>query len=49
MAGTQFDPEVVEAFVAEVARQDAVQPGEREPIDAPLQLVADRVRALLET
>jgi diguanylate cyclase (GGDEF)-like protein len=48
MAGTQFDPEIVEAFVAEVARHDAAEPGEREPIDAPLQLVADRVRALLE-
>jgi diguanylate cyclase (GGDEF)-like protein len=45
MAGTQFDPEIVEAFVAEVARHDA---GDREPIDAPLQIVADRVRALLE-
>ena len=48
MAGTQFDPSVVETFVAEVARHDAAEPGAREPIDAPLRIVADRVRALLE-
>ena len=47
-AGTQFDPEVVAAFVAEVARDDAPAPAEeRETIDLPLQEVADRVRTLL--
>jgi diguanylate cyclase (GGDEF)-like protein/putative nucleotidyltransferase with HDIG domain len=45
-AGTQFDPEVVEAFLAELACSEArAQRGEDD--DAPLTLVADRVRGLL--
>src|SRR4051812_15583244 len=47
MAGTQFDPDVVAAFVAEVERHDAPAPGEREPIDPPLQVGAHRVRTPL--
>ena len=48
MAGTQFDPEVVAAFVAEVASATTRRPpSERETIDLPLQEVADRVRTLL--
>jgi diguanylate cyclase (GGDEF)-like protein len=47
MAGTQFDPEIVEAFIAEVVRADAPAVTGREPIDRPLQIVADRVRTLL--
>jgi hypothetical protein len=51
MAGTQFDPEVVEAFVAEICCRAKVGggAGEREPIEQPLQLVADRVRTLLSS
>jgi diguanylate cyclase (GGDEF)-like protein len=51
MAGTQFDPEIVEAFVAEICCRAKVGggAGEREPIEQPLQLVADRVRTLLSS
>jgi HD-GYP domain-containing protein (c-di-GMP phosphodiesterase class II) len=46
-AGTQFDPEVVAAFLDAIATRDVVAAPEREPIDAPIQLAADRVRTLL--
>jgi HD-GYP domain-containing protein (c-di-GMP phosphodiesterase class II) len=45
-AGTQFDPDVVAAFLDAIATRDAGAP-EREPIDAPIQLAAHRVRTLL--
>jgi HD-GYP domain-containing protein (c-di-GMP phosphodiesterase class II) len=45
-AGTQFDPEVVSAVIAELERRDAGPPSS--PADAPVQLVAERVRVLLE-
>ena len=46
MAGSQFDPEVVEVFIAEIEmRSPAVVDGDG--VGAPLQLVADRVRTLL--
>jgi diguanylate cyclase (GGDEF)-like protein/putative nucleotidyltransferase with HDIG domain len=47
MSGTQFDPEVVEAFVAELARRATIGADEREPIDGSVRVVADRVRTLL--
>jgi HD-GYP domain-containing protein (c-di-GMP phosphodiesterase class II) len=46
-AGTQFDPEVVEAFLAELAQREGPSATSGEPIDAPLQVVADHVRTLL--
>ena len=42
-AGTQFDPEVVEAFLVAFATSAP----EREPIDGPIRLAAHRVRTLL--
>jgi hypothetical protein len=46
VAGSQFDPEVVDAFFAEIAKLTAPEP-ERDGVDAPVQIVADRVRTLL--
>jgi HD-GYP domain-containing protein (c-di-GMP phosphodiesterase class II) len=46
VAGSQFDPEVVDAFVAEIAKLTAPEP-EQDDIDAPVQILADRVRTLL--
>ena len=46
MAGTQFDPEVVDAFIGEIAKRERVEIDARE-IDAPIHDVADRVRTLL--
>ena len=42
-AGTQFDPEVVDAFLVAFATSAP----EREPIDGPIRLAAHRVRTLL--
>jgi HD-GYP domain-containing protein (c-di-GMP phosphodiesterase class II) len=44
MAGRQFDPEVVEAFLLEFDRVDA---NAADPIAAPAHAIADRVRSLL--
>jgi diguanylate cyclase (GGDEF)-like protein len=46
VAGSQFDPEVVDAFIAEIAKLAAPEP-EQDGIDAPVQVLADRVRTLL--
>src|SRR4051794_20780568 len=46
-AGTQFDPEVVDAFLDAIATRDTPAAPDREPIDAPIQLAAHRVRTLL--
>ena len=46
-AGTQFDPEVVEAFIREINGRSTLQPTVSEPTDLPLQALADRVRHLL--
>jgi diguanylate cyclase (GGDEF)-like protein len=46
-AGTQFDPAVVDAFLDAIATRDLLGAPEREPIDAPIQLAAHRVRTLL--
>jgi diguanylate cyclase (GGDEF)-like protein len=46
-AGTQFDPEVVEAFLEELDHRRSIDTTEREHADAPLQVVAHRVRTLL--
>jgi HD-GYP domain-containing protein (c-di-GMP phosphodiesterase class II) len=46
MAGSQFDPHVVAAFIAEVAARAAAAPDE-DGIEAPVQVLADRVRTLL--
>jgi hypothetical protein len=48
MAGTQFDPRVVAAFVAEVAERAAAAP-DPDSVEAPVQVLADRVRTLLES
>ncbi len=45
-SGTQFDPEVIDAFVAEIEKRDGTG-SEREQVEAPIQAVADRVRTLL--
>ncbi len=45
-AGTQFDPEVVDAFLAELDQRGGPEPA-GQAVDAPLQVVAARVRALL--
>jgi two-component system cell cycle response regulator len=45
-AGTQFDPEVVEAFLEELDHHRGIAT-DGEHTDAPLQVVAHRVRALL--
>ena len=49
MAGTQFDPEVVAAFVGEIERRAAEEQDALGQDDAPLRAVAERVRALLAT
>jgi HD-GYP domain-containing protein (c-di-GMP phosphodiesterase class II) len=46
-AGTQFDPAVVDAFLDAIPTHDPLGAPEREPIDAPIQLAAHRVRTLL--
>jgi diguanylate cyclase (GGDEF)-like protein len=46
MSGTQFDPEVVDAFVLEAEERGAPEPVEHER-EAPVRLVAQRVRTLL--
>jgi diguanylate cyclase (GGDEF)-like protein len=46
-AGTQFDPEVVDAFILEVEGRNAVAAETFEEIDAPVQALAARVRTLL--
>jgi HD-GYP domain-containing protein (c-di-GMP phosphodiesterase class II) len=46
-AGTQFDPEVVEIFIDEIARRDAVRPADDELADPSLQALAEHVRTLL--
>ena len=46
-AGTQFDPEVVDAFIREIDRRNTSQPSASEQIDPPLQALADHVRHLL--
>jgi diguanylate cyclase (GGDEF)-like protein len=46
MSGTQFDPDVVDAFVGELAdRAPAAAPADQ--IDRPVKVVAERVRSLL--
>jgi hypothetical protein len=47
MAGTQFDPVGVEAFLAEIDVPRAAAAGGGGQIDPPLEAVADRVRTLL--
>ena len=47
MAGSQFDPQVVEVFIAEVAMRSPAAVLDADEVGAPLQLVADRVRTLL--
>jgi diguanylate cyclase (GGDEF)-like protein len=44
-AGTQFDPEVVDAFIAVIEKPGA--PGTAPAPDEPVQVVAERVRTLL--
>ena len=46
-AGTQFDPQVVHAFLDELHRRDTSVATALEDTNAPLQAVAQRVRALL--
>jgi hypothetical protein len=48
MAGSQFDPQVVAAFIAEIAERAAAAPDPGD-IEAPVQVLADRVRTLLES
>jgi diguanylate cyclase (GGDEF)-like protein len=48
MAGSQFDPRVVGAFIAEIVERAAAAPNP-DDIDAPVQVLADRVRTLLES
>ena len=47
MAGSQFDPQVVAAFIAEVAKRAAPAPEAQDDARSPVQLLADRVRTLL--
>jgi hypothetical protein len=46
MAGSQFDPAVVDAFIAEIDARGAPAP-EPESVEVPVQVLADRVRTLL--
>ncbi len=46
-AGTQFDPAVVEAFLKQLSQRDGDTGTEPDDADGPLQVAADRVRALL--
>jgi diguanylate cyclase (GGDEF)-like protein len=46
-AGTQFDPEVVEAFIHAITDRETTDADSRAPADRPVQAVAERVRALL--
>ena len=46
-AGTQFDPEVVDAFIREVEGRGTAVAGTAEDVDRPVQAVAARVRTLL--
>jgi diguanylate cyclase (GGDEF)-like protein/putative nucleotidyltransferase with HDIG domain len=46
MGGSQFDPAVVEAFLAEVVER-AVPAPDPEIVEVPVQILADRVRLLL--
>jgi len=46
MAGTQFDSEVVEVFIAEIEERSTAE-ARPDGIEAPLQIVAERVRTLL--
>ena len=48
MAGTQFDPEVVHAFVAEIERRDGAA-AEARQADPPVEPVVEHVRALLHS
>jgi HD-GYP domain-containing protein (c-di-GMP phosphodiesterase class II) len=48
MAGSQFDPQVVAAFIAEIAERAAAAP-DPDGVEAPVQVLADRVRTLLES
>jgi diguanylate cyclase (GGDEF)-like protein len=48
MAGSQFDPQVVAAFIAEIAERAAAAP-DPDSVEAPVQVLADRVRTLLES
>ncbi|MGZ6674977.1 MAG: HD-GYP domain-containing protein, partial [Solirubrobacteraceae bacterium] len=48
MAGSQFDPQVVAAFIAEIAERAATADDE-DGVEAPVQVLADRVRTLLES
>ena len=45
-AGRQFDPQVVSAFMAEIAERAVPAPA-ADDIEVPVQLLADRVRTLL--
>jgi diguanylate cyclase (GGDEF)-like protein len=45
-AGTQFDPEVVDVFIAEIERRGTPEPAPS--LDEPVQVAAERVRTLLE-
>jgi HD-GYP domain-containing protein (c-di-GMP phosphodiesterase class II) len=47
MAGTQFDPEVVTAFLDEMGRRAIAEQDAGGDADAPLRAAAERVRALL--
>jgi response regulator RpfG family c-di-GMP phosphodiesterase len=46
MAGSQFDPAVVDAFIAEIAERGAPAPNPA-VAEVPVQVLADRVRTLL--
>jgi hypothetical protein len=48
VAGSQFDPQVVAAFIAEISERAASAPGP-DDVEAPVQVLADRVRTLLES
>jgi two-component system, cell cycle response regulator len=48
MAGSQFDPQVVDAFIAEIAERTASAP-EADDGEAAVQVLAEHVRTLLES